>query len=77
VERSATYRGYQIRVSGVPVADVEEESWLPQAMVRVPGPAGTAEQRVPDPDDRTFETEEGAEEYALHLATRWVDRHGT
>jgi hypothetical protein len=77
VARTATYRGYQIRVIGVPVTDSEEETWAPSAMVRAPSPSGAPEQRLPDPDDRTFETEEGAEEYALHLAMRWVDQHGS
>jgi hypothetical protein len=77
VTRTVSYRGHQIRATATPVTDSEEGAWLPQAAVRVPGPGAPREQAVPDPDDRTFPSEEDAEQYAVHLAMRWVDRHGS
>ena len=58
--RTVTYKGHQIRA---------------HAVIRVPVPTGHRDQPRPDPDDRTFPTEEDAGGYAVHLATGWVDRH--
>ncbi len=74
--RTVTYKGHQIRAHAVLVPDSDEGDWAAQAVVRVPVPGGGREQRLPDPDDRIFATQEDAEGYAVHLAMRWVDRHG-
>lgn len=71
--QTVTYKGHLIRVQAIPLADAEE--WLAQAMIRLPIPGGR-EQPLRDPDDRTFFSQEDAERYAVHLAMRWVDRHG-
>jgi len=71
--RTVTYKGHLIRVVAIPAADAEE--WLAQAVIRLPVP-GWREQPLRDPDDRIFFTQEDAERYAVHLAMRWVDRHG-
>ena len=75
MSRTVTYKGHQIRGQGIPVADAEDGAWVAQAVVRVPV-SGGHQQPVRDPDDRTFATEEDAEGYAVHIAMRWVDRHG-
>ena len=74
--RTVTYKGHQIKAQAVFVTDTEEGDWAPHAVVRVPLPGGDRDQPLPDPDDRTFPTAEDAEGYAVHLAMRWVDRHG-
>ena len=75
--RTVTYRGHQIQAQAIPVPDSDEGEWAAQAVIRVPSPGGGREQPLRDPDDRIFATEEDAEGYAVHLAMRWVDRHGT
>ena len=74
--RTVTYKGHQIKVQAVLVTDTEEGDWAAHAVVRVPLPGGHRDQPLPDPDDRTFPMAEDAEGYAVHLAMRWVDRHG-
>jgi hypothetical protein len=73
--RTVIYRGHQIKAHAVVVTDSEEDEWAAQAVVRIPLAEGHREQPLPDPDDRTFATQEDAEGYAVHLAMRWVDRH--
>ena len=74
--RTVTYKGHQIKAQAVLVTDSEEGDWAAHAVVRVSLPGGHRDQPLPDPDDRTFPTTEDAEGYAVHLAMRWVDRHG-
>lgn len=76
MSRTVTYRGHQIRASATPIADSEDGAWVAQAVIRVPSPGGGRDQRLQDPDDRAFATEEDAESYAVHIAMRWVERHG-
>jgi hypothetical protein len=76
VTRVVTYKGHQIRAQAVPVSDSEEGDWAAHAVIRVPLREGHREQPLRDPDDRTFPTQEDAEGYAMHIAMRWVDRHG-
>lgn len=75
VARTVTDKGHQIRAQAVPVTDPEEGEWAAHAVVRVPLPGGPRDQPLPDPDDRTFPTQEDAEGYAVHIAMHWVDRH--
>jgi len=75
VARTVTYKGHRIDAHAVPVPDAEEGEWAAHAVIRVPGPGGSREQPLRDPDDRIFATAEDAEGYAVHLAIRWVDRH--
>jgi hypothetical protein len=76
VDRNVTYKGHQIKAHAIPVAESEDGEWAAHAVVRVPLPDGGREQPLGDPDDRTFPTAEDAEGYAVHIAMRWVDRHG-
>jgi hypothetical protein len=77
VSQTVTYKGHQIRAVAIPVQESEEGAWAAHAVIRVPLPTGQSrEQRLPDPDDRTFPTQEDAEGYAVQLGMRWVDRHG-
>lgn len=71
--RTVTYRGQFIRAQAIPLTDAEE--WLAQAVIRPPAPRAR-EQPLRDPDDRTFFIPEDAERNVVHLAMRWVDRHG-
>jgi hypothetical protein len=74
---TVTYKGHQIRAVAIPLPESEEGAWAAQALIRVPLSAGQSrEQALRDPEDRTFPTQEDAEEYAVHLGIRWVDRHG-
>jgi hypothetical protein len=66
------YKGYTIQGRALP--QLESGEWLAEASVVLPRETGAREQRVPDPDDRSFTTREDAEGYAVHLAMRWVDR---
>ena len=72
---TVTYKRHQIRAPAVLVTDSEEGEWVAYAVIRVPVFSGHRGQPLPDPDDRTFPTEEDAEGYAVHLAMGWVDRH--
>jgi len=72
---TVTYKRHQIRAHAVLVIDSEEGEWVAHAVIRVPVSSGHRDQPLPDPDDRTFPTEEDAEGYAVHLAMGWVDRH--
>lgn len=74
--RTVTYKGHQIRAHAIPVVDSEGGEWAAQAVIRLPLPGGGREQPLRDPDDRTFASQEDAEGYAVHIAMRWVDRHG-
>jgi len=74
--RTVTYKGHQIRAHATPVVDSEAGEWAAQAVIRLPLPGGGREQPLRDPDDRTFASQEDAEGYAVHIAMRWVDRHG-
>lgn len=74
--RTITYKGHQIRPHAVPVSDSEEGEWEAQVTIRVSLLGDGREQPLRDPDDRTFATQEDAERYAVHIAMRWVDRHG-
>lgn len=77
MSQTVTYRGHQIRAIAIPVPECEEGAWAAHALIRVPLAAGQSrEQPLRDPDDRTFPTQEDAEDYAVHLGIRWVDRHG-
>jgi hypothetical protein len=76
VARTVTYKGHQIHALAVPVGESEDGEWAAQATVRIPRPGGGRDQPLQDPDDRTFAMPEDAEGYAVHLAMRWVDRHG-
>jgi hypothetical protein len=76
VARTVTYKGHQIRAHAVLVPDSDEGEWAAQVYIRVPIAGGAHEQPLRDPDDRIFPTQEDAEGYAVHLAMRWVDRHG-
>ncbi|MFQ5830708.1 MAG: hypothetical protein ACE5JD_16370 [Candidatus Methylomirabilia bacterium] len=71
---TVVYKGYTIRGRALPVLDFGE--WLAEAVVAVIGSAGSRQRRVPDVDDRSFASREGAEGYAVNLAMRWVDRQG-
>ena len=73
--RTVVYKGHQIKADAVFVTDSEEDEWTAQAVIRVPLPEGHRDQPLADPDDRTFPSQEDAEEYAVQLAMRWVDRH--
>jgi hypothetical protein len=73
---TVTYKGHRIEAHAVPVGDSEEGDWAARATIRLPVPGGGREQALGDPDDRMFATQEDAEGYAVHLAMRWVDRHG-
>lgn len=74
--RTVTYKGHQIRAHAIPVTDSEDGEWAAQAAIRLRLPGGGREQPLRDPDDRTFASQEDAEGYAVHIAMRWVDRHG-
>jgi hypothetical protein len=74
--RAVTYKGHQIRAHAIPVIESDEGEWAAQATVRLPAPPGAREQPLRDPDDGTFPTEEDAEGYGVHLAMRWIERHG-
>jgi hypothetical protein len=76
VPQTVTYKGHQIRAHAILVDASDDGEWAAQAVVRIPLPTGGREQPLRDPDDRIFPSQEDAEGYAVHLAMRWVDRHG-
>jgi hypothetical protein len=72
VWRTVLYEGHQIRPVAVPVADADDDARAARALIRVPTPGGAQDQPLRDLHDRTLVTEG----YAVHIAMRWVDRHG-
>ena len=77
VARTVSYKGHQITAQAVFVPESEDGEWAAQVVIRLPVPGNPREQPLRDPDDRIFATLEDAEGYAVHIAMRWVDRHGT
>ena len=70
--QTVIYKGFAIQGRALP--DLESGEWTAEAVVKRAQPAGSSEQRLPDPDDRSFASRADAEGYAINLAMRWVDR---
>ena len=76
MSRAVVDKGHRIRAAAVQVGDAEDGTWVAEAMIRVPLQGGGRDQPLPDPDNRSFATEEDADSYAVHPAMRGVERHG-